>query len=82
MPEDVRHNANEPLLLRPPAAATSQLFRVRSASKLRAAAFQDGHRVTLISDGDFVLLGPMPPKPDIYLDQINSTTPATRASWR
>ncbi len=48
---------------------------------LRAVAFQGEHRVTLISDGYFVHLGSMPPKPDIYLDQVQPVTPS-RSNWR
>jgi hypothetical protein len=50
-------------------------------TRLRAVAIQEGHRVTLFSDGYFVLLGAMPPKPDIYLDRIQPVTPL-RANWR
>lgn len=43
-------------------------------ANLRAAAFENGQRVTLMSDGYFARLGTLPPKPDIYLDQLESVT--------
>ncbi len=54
---------------------------VAKTTFLRAAAFENGRRVTLISDGYFVRLGPVPPKPDVYLDQLKPLTPA-RPDWR
>jgi hypothetical protein len=37
--------------------------------------------VTSISAGDFVRLGPLPPQPDAYLEQLKPVTPA-RPAWR
>jgi hypothetical protein len=54
---------------------------VKKTTQVRAAAFQKGHRVTLMSDGYFVHLGSVPPKPDVYLDQLKPLIPA-RADWR
>jgi len=54
---------------------------VRKTTQLRAAAFEKGRRVTLISDGYFVRLGLVPPKPDVYLDQLKPLVPA-RPDWR
>src|SRR5436190_19662562 len=41
---------------------------VTQTTALRAAAFENGHLVTLMSEGYFVRLGSIPPKPDVYLD--------------
>jgi hypothetical protein len=49
---------------------------------LRAAAFEDGRLVTIVSDGEFIRLGSLPPKPDIYLDQLKPLTPVLRPNWR
>jgi len=53
--------------------ATSQLyakpFTVSKTSSLRAAGYRNGLRVSLEGNGYFVRLGPIPPKPDVYLDQ-------------
>jgi hypothetical protein len=55
---------------------------VTKTTRLRAAAFEkNARRVSLISEGYFVRLGPVPPKPDVYLDQIKPVTPA-RPEWR
>jgi nicotinamidase-related amidase len=54
---------------------------LRKTTQLRAVAFENGRRVSLISDGYFVRLGPVPPKPDVYLDQIKPVQPA-RPEWR
>ncbi len=37
--------------------------------------------MTLMSEGYFVRLGSIPPKPDVYLDQLTPNTP-TRPDWR
>ena len=50
-------------------------------TEVRAAAFENGRRVSLTSDGYFVRLGPLPPKPDVYLDQMQPVEPA-RPEWR
>jgi len=39
-------------------------------AELRTATFRNGRRVSLFSDGYFAKVGPMPPKPDIYLDSL------------
>ncbi len=54
---------------------------IAKTTTLRAAAFENGHRVTLFSDGYFVRLGPVPPEPDIYLDQVKPVAQA-RPEWR
>jgi len=54
---------------------------VKKTTQLRTAAFQNGRRVTSISAGDFVRLGPLPPQPDAYLEQLKPVTPA-RPAWR
>jgi nicotinamidase-related amidase len=54
---------------------------VTNTTQLRAAAFENGHRATVISEGYFVRLGPLPPKPNLYLDQLKPLTPA-RPDWR
>ncbi len=54
--------------------ATSNLyskpFPITQTTTLRAAAYRSDREVSLESTGYFVHLGPMPPKPDLYLDQI------------
>jgi len=54
--------------------ATSKLyskpFPITQTTTLRAAAYRSDREVSLESTGYFVHLGPMPPKPDLYLDQI------------
>jgi nicotinamidase-related amidase len=54
---------------------------VTNTTQLRAAAFENGHRATMISEGYFVHLGPLPPKPNVYLDQLKPLIPA-RPDWR
>ena len=56
-------------------------LEVTKTTKLHAAAFENGRRVTLISEGYFAHLGTLPPKPDVYLDQHESVIPA-RPDWR
>jgi hypothetical protein len=55
--------------------ASSTLYhgpiRVAQTSVLRAAAFRGGKRMSLASEGYFVRLGPRPPKPDLYVDQLD-----------
>ncbi len=55
---------------------------VTTTTELRAAAFENGHPVTLISEGYFVRLGSIPPKPDVYLDQVMPSAPHIRPNWR
>jgi hypothetical protein len=54
--------------------ATSKLyekpFTIAQTTSLRAAAYRNGRKVSLDSGGYFVSLGPAPPRPDVYLDQI------------
>jgi hypothetical protein len=59
----------------------SSPLNLSKTTPLRAAAFEKGRRVTLNSEGYFVLLGPLPPKPDVYLDQLKPLAPA-RPDWR
>jgi nicotinamidase-related amidase len=54
---------------------------VTKTTLLRAAGFEDGRRVTIMSEGYFVHLGSVPPKPDLYLDQLKPLIPA-RPDWR
>jgi hypothetical protein len=54
---------------------------VTRTTLLRAASFENGRLVSLMSEGYFAKLGPMPPKPDIYLDQLTPNPPA-RPDWR
>jgi nicotinamidase-related amidase len=49
---------------------------------LRAAAFQSGRLVTIVSDGEVVRLGSLPPKPDVYVDQLKPLIPVLRPNWR
>jgi hypothetical protein len=37
---------------------------------LRAAAFDRGRRVSLVSEASFIRLPPQPPKPDLYAEQV------------
>jgi len=54
---------------------------ITKTTRLRAAAFQNRRRVTLNSDAYFVRLGALPPKPDVYLDELQPLAPA-RPDWR
>ncbi len=68
----------------PPGRASAryaQPIEITKTTQLRAVAFERGRLVTLLSEGYFVRLGPVPPKPDIYLDQVTANTP-TRPDWR
>jgi nicotinamidase-related amidase len=66
-------------------SSTSPLYTkpldLKKTTQLRATAFENGRPVTLLSEGYFVHLGPVPPKPDVYLDQIEPLIPA-RPDWR
>ena len=55
---------------------------VTKTTHLRAAAFQNGRLVTTVSDGEFIHLGSLPPKPNVYLDQLKPVTPVVRPEWR
>ena len=60
-------------------------FPLIETARLRAAAFRDGQEISLVGSGYFVKLGPVPPKPDIYLDQvepIRENYPYWYSSWR
>jgi hypothetical protein len=48
---------------------------LRETTSLRAAAVRGGKLVSLVSDAFFCRLGPVPPEPDVYLDQL---TPVKR----
>ena len=41
-----------------------------NSATLRAAAFREGHRVSLVSEASFIRLPSQPPKPDLYADQV------------
>jgi hypothetical protein len=56
-------------------------LELTKTTELRACAFENGRRVTLMSEGYFAHLGSVPPKPDVYLDQIEPVVPA-RPDWR
>jgi nicotinamidase-related amidase len=56
-------------------------LKLTETTKLRATAFENGRRVTIPSEGYFAHLRSLPPKPDVYLDQIEPVTPA-RPDWR
>jgi len=60
----------------------SEPLDVTKTTHLRAAAFQNGRLVTLVSDGEFVHLGALPPKPDVYVDQLKPVIPVLRPNWR
>jgi hypothetical protein len=63
-------------------AAGSALYsgpiKVAEPARLRAAAFLDGRRVTRSSDGEFVRLAPMPPAPEVWLDQLKPASSPNR----
>jgi hypothetical protein len=48
-------------------------FVLRETTRLRAAAFQDGRRVCLESEGYFARMHSLPPAPDVYLGELNPT---------
>ena len=66
----------------PTAASTlySKPLIVSDTTTMQTAAFDNEKKVTLTSTGYFVKLGPVPPKPDIYMDQIK-TIPKPDYSW-
>ena len=45
-------------------------LRFSATTALRTTAFRDGKPASLPGDAYFVRLGPMPPEPDVYVDQI------------
>lgn len=66
---------------RPSSPLYNQPLQVTETTHLRAAAFKGVRMVTMVSEGDFVHLGPLPPKPDLFLDQLQPIAPA-RPDWR
>jgi len=54
---------------------------VTKTTALRAAAFENGRLASLISEGYFVRLGTLPPKPGVYLDELKPLIPS-RPDWR
>jgi hypothetical protein len=69
--------------------AQSKLYekpiQLLETGRLRAAAFRGGQEISLVGSGYFVKLNPVPPKPDIYLDQvepIRENYPYWYSSWR
>ncbi|MCI0625540.1 MAG: NPCBM/NEW2 domain-containing protein [Acidobacteria bacterium] len=63
-------------------AACAGPLKLTESTQLRAAAFRQGRRVSLISDGDFVRLGPVPPSAAVYLDQLKPIAPERPAlAW-
>ena len=57
---------------------------LKKTSSIRTAAFRSGKRVSLFSDAYFSRLGPMPQKPDVYLDKLKPLArplPAKYANW-
>ena len=45
-------------------------LKLARTTTLRAAAFRAGKRVSVLSDGYYVLLPPRPPRPDVYVDGL------------
>jgi len=68
----------EPQLTSPVYTRPLELTRT---TVVRAAAFGNNRRTSLWSDAYFVRLGPLIPKPDVYLDQLTPVEPA-RPEWR
>ncbi len=66
---------------RPASPLYTKPLELTKTTELHASAFENGRRVTLRSEGYFAHLGPVPPKPDVYLDQIEPLIPA-RPDWR
>ena len=65
----------------PASALYTKPLALTKTTQLRATAFENGARVTIMSEAYFARLGSLPPKPDIYLDQIEPIIPA-RPDWR
>ncbi len=65
----------------PASSLYTKPLELTKTTQLRATAFENGRRVTLMSEGYFAHLGTLPPKPDVYLDQLEPVTPA-RPNWR
>jgi hypothetical protein len=51
-------------------ASYKRPLRLSKTTTLRTTAFRDGKPASLPGDAYFVRLRPMPPEPDVYLDQI------------
>lgn len=69
-------------------SATSKIyekpFHLRETTTLRTAAFRHGQKVSLEGRGFYARLGPVPPQPNVYLDQIESMKenyPYWYSSW-
>ena len=65
----------------PASPVYSKPFKVEKTTLLRTAAFHKGRRVTSVSEGSLVRMGPVPPKPDVYLDRLQPVVPA-RPDWQ
>jgi hypothetical protein len=68
----------------PPGTASplyTKPLELNQTARLRAAAFAGGRRASIPSEGYFAHLNPLPPKPDVYLDQIQAVA-ASRPDWR
>ena len=61
------------------AAVYVKPLKLSDTTTLLAKAFRNGEKASLISSGYFVRLGPVPPMPDIYMDQIKPLPRA--ATW-
>ena len=61
------------------AAVYVKPLKLSDTTTLRAKAFRNGKKVSLMSTGYFVRLGPVPPMPDVYMDQIEPLPRA--ATW-
>jgi NPCBM/NEW2 domain-containing protein/chitobiase/beta-hexosaminidase-like protein len=68
--------------------ATSSIYEkplhLRETTTLRTAAFRYGQKVSLEGRGFYAHLGPVPPHPDVYLDQIEpmkENYPYWYSSW-
>jgi len=54
----------------PEAALYDKPLKFTRTTTVRAAAFRASRRVSVLSEGYYVLLAPRPPKPDVYVDQL------------
>jgi hypothetical protein len=53
---------------------------VTKTTRLHAAAFENARLVSIVSEGYFVRLGPVPPKPHVYLDRLKPVE-RPRPNW-
>jgi hypothetical protein len=53
-------------------------LRLTGPAHIRAAAYRGSRRVSLVAEGEFARLGPMPPSPDVQLDEVKPM-PAAKA---